>query len=93
MACGVLPRRGADPGGKGCVEEPVMGGGGDLGGPSWEAVGALPLEEWELGAALGLLGITGRALHGAEGLVRCEGGGLRRATESRNSDRGRGGGW
>ena len=70
-----------------------MGGGGDLGGPSWEAVGALPLEEWELGAALGLQGITGRALHGAEGLVRCEGGGLRRATESRNSDRGRGGGW
>lgn len=31
-----------------------MGGGGDLGGPNWEAVGALPLEEWELGVALGL---------------------------------------
>lgn len=60
-------------------EEPEMGGGGDLGGPSWEAVGALPLEEWELGAALGLQGITGRALHGAEGLVRCGGG---RAQES-----------
>lgn len=77
MACSVLPGRGADTGGKGRVEEPVMGGGekpemgagGDLGGPSWETVGPLSLEEWELGAALGLQGITGRALHGAEGLV------------------------
>ena len=50
-------------------EKPEMGAGGNLGGRSWEAVGALSLEEWERGAALGLQGITGRALHGAEGLV------------------------